>query len=418
MSHAPEHYIAGLDVGSSTIALLLAERDEEGGGLRYVAGARVASVGVQNGVIVNVGEATAAIERAASEVEDRIGGHLPPACVGVGGRHLGGQNLRGHLEITPLGREIVPDDVARAIVAAREGLHVGENREVLHEIPRAYMVDGQAGVHDPHGLAGYALDVEVHYATAAATALHNLLKCVRQAGIDPDLAVAAPLAIGEAVHAGQRAARNLAVVDIGADTANLAIYVNGTVWMTDVLLTAGAAITHAISAQLKIPTAVAEELKLRHGQCYPRAVGEFDLVEMPESAGVEAVIPHAELVRIIQERAYGLADELAERLEDARHAGVEPEELLLTGGGAALPGLEELLRTALELPVYHAATAGIADLPDAPGERDGSGWGWATAAGLAIWYARYAGPGRRAGGRKRQRALAGSWKRLLGVVMP
>ena len=413
MSHAPEHYIAGLDVGSSTIALLLAERDEEGNGLRYVAGARVASVGVQNGVIVNVAEATATIERAAAEVEDQIGGHLPLACVAIGGRHLGGQNLRGHLEITPLGREIVPEDVARAIVAAREGLTIGENREVLHEIPRAYMVDGQTGVHDPHGLAGYALDVEVHYATAAATALHNLLKCVRQAGIDPDLAVAAPLAVGEAVRVGQRAARNLAVVDIGADTANLAIYVNGTVWMTDVLLTAGVAITHALSSQLKIPTSVAEELKLRHGQCDPRAVGEFDLVEMPESAGVEAVIPHAELARIIQERAYGLADELAERLEDARHAGVEPEELLITGGGSALPGLDELLRTGLELPVYHAAPSGIADLP---GEREGAAW--TTAAGLTLWYARYAGAGRRGGGRKRQRALAGSWKRLLGVVMP
>src|SRR5262249_36597301 len=150
---------------------------------------RVPSAGMRAGVVVSLGELSESIERAILEAEELVGRRITSVCVGVGGAHLAGPNVRGVATITPLGREIGSEDVAGAIASAGSGLRLEEHREALHGIPRAYMVDEQVGVQDPRGMAAHELEVEVHYTTAAATTLQNLLKCVRQARLVPELAV-------------------------------------------------------------------------------------------------------------------------------------------------------------------------------------------------------------------------------------
>ena len=382
MGTPPPQLIAGLDVGSRTITILVVAREADGLP-RYVEALRLPSAGMRAGVVVSLGELSESIERAIFEVEERVGRRITSVCVGVGGAHLAGQNLRGVATITPLGREIASEDVARAIASARSGLHLEENRELLHVIPRAYMVDEQVGVQDPRGMAAHELEVEVHYTTAAATTLQNLLKCVRQARLVPELAVAAPLAAGEAVREAYDSADCLAVADVGAETTNLAVYVAGSIWLTDVLPVGGDAVTRAIGTQLKLPFAAAEDLKLGYGDCDSAHADEFALVELPPSAGVEALLPRSELVRIIQECAQSLADALGRRFTEMSRAGVTPDVLALTGGGADLAGLDTLLMHALDLPVHRAVPQGIRGLPpvvESPA--------YATAAGLALWHAR------------------------------
>lgn len=220
---------AGLDVGAATMTAVAVAREPDGR-IAYVQSARVESSGVRDGVVVDLATATEAVAYVLYELEDRLNRRLPPLCVGVGGRHVQSLNLRGETEIAPVGREIAPDDIARAIGAARAGLRPGEHRELLHEIPRAYLVDGQVGVRDPRGMAAHDLEVEVHYVSAAATSLRNLLKCVRAARGVPEMVVAAPLAAAEALREAIPGAQCLAIADLGAETINFTILVAGTVW--------------------------------------------------------------------------------------------------------------------------------------------------------------------------------------------
>ncbi|HEX6797908.1 MAG TPA: cell division protein FtsA [Ktedonobacterales bacterium] len=413
---APQLF-AGLDIGGAAITAVAVVREPDGR-IAYVQSARVESAGVRDGVVVDLATATEAVARALYELEDRLDRRLPPLCLGVGGRHVQSVNLRGETDIAPVGREIVPDDIARVIGAARAGLRLGENRELLHEIPRAYMVDGQVGVRDPRGMAAHDLEVEVHYVSAAATSLRNLLKCVRGARGMPEMVVSAPLAAAEALREALPSAQCLAIADIGAETTNLTIQVAGTVWHSEVIGEGGAAITRELAAQLKLPYPAAEALKLAHGTCDLARHDEFALVELSDMGGDLAgddaadVVPAAELARVIQQRAYRCADLLAERLEDARRLGVEPEALVLAGGAAALDGIEALLGRALEVPVYRGRLAGIAGLPpvlESPA--------YATAAGLALWHARYGTAGERpARHRGVLPGLMTGMRRLLGAA--
>lgn len=384
MGASPTHLCAGLDVGATKVALIVAGREPDGS-VHYVEAAYVEARGLRDGVVVDLASVTEAVEQAVYLVEERLGRRLPPLCLAASGRHLQSQNLRGEVTIAPLGREITSEDITRAIAASRGGLRLGENRELLHEIPRAYMVDDQVGVQDPRGMAGHSLDVEVHYVSAAATTLQNLLKCVRQGRGMPELVVAAPLAAAEAVRDAYSDAQCLAVADIGADITCFTIAVAGSVWLSEVIAEGGNTLTRELAAQFKLPTAAAEELKLRHGHCDPAHVEEWALVELPEVDGIPEVVPRAEVARVLQQRVYRFADLLAERLEQARELGVEPDALVLTGGAAALPGLDSLLAHGLDLPVYRGTPSGIEGLPSvfaAPS--------FSTAAGLVLWQARYA----------------------------
>lgn len=413
MGGSPESFIVGLDVGTTRVAAVAAERHADGG-LTYLDGTSVDAAGVRNGIIVDIQEAAESIEAALCDLEDRCGRRLTSVCVGVGGPHVSGHNARGSSLILPVGREITHEDVSRAIAAAREALPIPENRDIIHEIPRAYLVDGQPGVRDPHGMLGAELEVEVHYTTGVSTTIANLLKCVRLARVTPAMLAAAPLAAGEAVRGAYEDVACLAVADIGAETTGLVVYADGAVWSSDVLPVGGASISKDIAAQLKIPVAAAEDVKRRYGQCSPHGIEEFELVDLPPSAGIDALLPRMELADIIRTRTYSLADALCPRLEEARKAGVEPDLLVLTGGGAELPGLDELLMVALEVPVRRGTPASERNMPS-----------WlerpelTTAAGLALWYARYV-PGddlAHAGGfsalRHLKRGVKGVFRKLL-----
>lgn len=412
MATLSSRLFAGLDIGTATLNAIVVAREPDGQ-IVYVRSACVESAGVRDGVVVDLALATEAVARVCYELEDQLDRRLPPLCVGVGGRHVHSLNLRGESSIAPVGREIAQDDIARAIGAARAGLRLGEHRELLHEIPRAYMVDGQVGVRDPRGMAAHDLEVEVHYVSAAAPSLRNLLKCVRTAQGVPEMLVAAPLAAAEALREAIPGARCLAIADIGAETTNFTILVAGTVWQSEVIAEGGAAVTRELAAQFKLPHPTAETLKLAHGTCDLARHGEFALLEPPTPASdFDGVVPAAELARVIQQRAYRCADLLAERLEVARRLDVEPEALVLAGGGAALDGIEALLSRALELPVYRGRPAGVVGLPPVVESS-----AYATAAGLALWHARYGVADERSV--RHRRVLPGlvtGMRRLLGTT--
>ncbi len=143
MGTMAETLVVGLDVGTKKIAAVVALRSR-GGGLTYLDGTTVEAHGVRNGIIVDLQDAVASIESALCDLEDRSGRRVTTVCVGVGGPHVMGVNAHAGVKVLPMGREIIHDDIASAITLAREALPPMENRDIIHEIPRAYRVDGSS----------------------------------------------------------------------------------------------------------------------------------------------------------------------------------------------------------------------------------------------------------------------------------
>ncbi|HQE92871.1 MAG TPA: cell division protein FtsA [Anaerolineae bacterium] len=358
-----ERSVVSIDIGSHRILVLVGEITEAED-VRIVGVGSVPSKGIKKGVIVNVNEATAAIAEAVERAEQSSGYQIERAYIGVAGTHISSRNSQGVVGVARRDRGITPDDVDRVLEAAG-AIVLPQNQELVHIIPRSYTVDGQEGVRDPLGMHGFRLEVEAHVVIGSSTAVQNLKKCVEGAGIEVGELVLTSLAAGKSVLSATEKEMGVVLVDIGEGTTDIAIFIEGTVWHTRSLPMGGEYITNDIAIGLRLPSEVAEQVKLQYGHALAAQVAEderFTISPYGESSPV--VMPRWKLAQIIQARCEEILENVQQEIKRSGYDGLLPAGLVLCGGTAQLPGLRELARDLFGLPVQIGIPKNIAGLTD------------------------------------------------------
>ncbi len=374
-----ERTVVGIDVGSSKVCTLVAEVYDEGE-LRIIGVGVVPAHGMRKGVVVNVAEATEAIAASVEEAERSSGYQVERAYVSLSGTHISSINSRGVIAVSGRGEGITVEDVDRALDAAG-AVVVPHNRELVHVIPRFYVVDGQEGVRDPLEMHGFRLEVEAHVVTGSTTAIQNLTKCVAAAGVEVDEAVLSGIAAGDAALAENEREMGAVLVDIGGGVTDVAIFIEGTIWHAATLGIGGEYITNDVAIGLRLPTGAAEEVKVRYGHALPTQVGEEErFPAAPFGEDGPQTMPRWKLAEIIEARAEEILGMVAQEIKRSGYDGLLPAGVILCGGTALLPGIQELAREVLELPVRIGTWQGLTGLVD---RIDGPAY--AVAAGLVRW---------------------------------
>ncbi len=376
-----EAVLVGIDVGTSKVCTLIGEVSSDGS-LTIVGKGVVPASGLKKAVVVNIDQTVRSISGAVDHAERISGYQIDRAFVSVGGQQVESQNSRGTVLVSGHHREVTPEDVDRAMEVARAGT-VPSGREVLHVLPRGFIIDGLEGVKDPLGMSAVRLEIETHMVTAASTAVRNLAKCVQAANVKIDELVAASLASAESVLSDTERDLGVAVADIGAGTIDLAMFLDGSPFKTSVLPVGGNNVTNDIAIGLKTSLQVAEELKLQHGSCDLSTVAEDDdigISVLGEAAG--RTVSRMELCGIIEARMRETFEMLGEEIR-ASGEGMLPAGVVLTGGAAQLAGAAALGREVLNMPVRVAGPAGVGGLTD-----NIMNPAYSTAIGLLYWGAR------------------------------
>lgn len=374
-----EQVIVGIDVGTTKICVLVGELDRDGK-LNIVGVGTCPSQGLRRGVVVNIEETVTSIAAAIDRAERLSGKKILTAYVGIAGSHISSENSKGFVAISPSHRDIVQNDISRAIEVAR-AIAIPANREVIHVIPRGYVVDGQEGIKNPIGMSGFRLEVETHIITGAVSSIHNLIKCVQQARVEIDDLVLEPLASSEAVLADGETDLGVALVDIGGGTSDIAVFADGAIWHSVVIPIGGNLITSDIAIGLRLPFAVAEELKVTYGHCDPSSISEDDMIELSQyMPDCNDLVPRKLLAEIIQARVEELFQLTHEEIKKAGYDGLLPAGMVITGGSAELPGILELAGQALDLPTRIGTPIGLHGLADSISRP-----AYATAVGLLQW---------------------------------
>ena len=358
-----EAILVALDVGTNKVVTLIGEVARDGS-VTVIGKGAPAATGLKKGVVINIDQTVSSI-RGAIEGAERLSGYkLESAFVSVGGSHVESQNSRGAVAVSGPRREVGREDIDRATEVAR-AVTIPSNREILHVLPRGFVVDGQEGVKDPLGMSAIRLEVETHIVHASATAVQNLTKCVGMAQVRIDELVAASLAAGEAVLSDTERELGVAVADIGAGTTDLALFIDGSPLHTAVLPIGGNNVTNDVAIGLKTTLIAAEDMKVRHGTADPGSVADGEEVTVEvigEGDGRTAL--RSDLATIIEARMRELFEKIGEEIERAGHAGRLPAGLVLTGGASSLAGTAELGREVLQMPVRVAAPSGVGGLTD------------------------------------------------------
>ncbi len=377
-----EAVLVAIDVGTSKVVALIGEVTRDGDVTIIGKGAQPAS-GLKKGVVINIDQTVSSI-RAAREQAERLSGYrVESAIVAVGGNHVESQNSRGAVAVSGPRREVTHEDVDRATEVAR-AVTIPNNREVLHVLPRGFVVDGQEGVKDPLGMSAVRLEVETHIVHAGATAVQNLTKCVQRAEVRIDELVAASLGSADAVLTETEKELGVAVADFGAGTIDLALFLDGSPFHTAVLPLGGNNVTNDVAIGLKTSLVAAEDLKIAHGTADPSGVGEDDEVTVETiGEGGGRTASRLELAQIIEARMREVFEKVGEEIGRAGHTGKLPAGLVLTGGASQLVGTAQLGREVLQMPVRVAGPTGVGGLTDhllTPA--------YSTSLGLLLWGAR------------------------------
>jgi cell division protein FtsA len=381
--------LVGLDIGTTKVCVIVAEQDEDGE-VHFTGVGASPSLGVRKGVVVDLDATTRAITEAVDKAERMAGVRITAATVAVSGEHLASQNSRGVVAVARADREIAEPDVARAVEAARMAAIPASDREIIHLLPRDFVVDGQDGVKHPVGMFGSRLEVEAHIVTGASTLLANLLKCVEHADLEAEDLVLESLASGDAVLSPAERDLGVVLLDIGGGTTSMGLFVGGGLCHASVLPVGGNHITSDVAVGLRTPIAEAERLKVGRGCAAAAMCGDGETIEVIYIGTREPrLLPRRLLGDIIEPRVAEILGMVRSQLKRSGYARLVPAGVVATGGTALLAGLGDAIAARLDLP----ARIGVPDVSGSMSDTVGSPI-YATGVGLILHAARRQAAGR------------------------
>ncbi|MEZ4180099.1 MAG: cell division protein FtsA [Candidatus Doudnabacteria bacterium] len=382
---AKEQYIVGLDIGTHLIRVVQGKL-QESGKINIIGASIVPAVGLRRGVIVDIDEAVSSISAALEKVERMTGVPVERVNVSVGGNHIDCMDSRGVIAVSRADGEISDSDIVR-VVDASEAVSIPPNREVVHVIPKTFTLDGQTGIKDPLGMTGIRLEVDTIIIHGATPFLKNLQKAILQTGVDIDQIVVSPLAAGSAVLTKRQKELGVALLDLGAGTTSLAVYEENNLIHTAVIPVGAMHITNDIAIGLRCTIETAEKVKTMYGQASPQMMDKLAEIDLNKLDPEESeYIPQTMVGEIIEARLEEIFDLAIKELKKIDKDGQLPAGIVLTGGGAQLPGVIELAKHKFRLPVSIGVPEEVDTVIDQVTSPD-----FATVIGLVLWGERYSG---------------------------
>jgi len=244
--------VVGLDIGSGKVCTVIGELGENDQ-IEIIGVGTAPSLGIRKGVIVDLDQAIQSVKESIESAERMAGIRINSAFVSIAGSHITSVNSKGVIAISGESSEITENDIEKVIEAAKAGI-VSSEEELIHTLCREFIVDGQSGISDPLGMSGARLECKVHIVTGSITAVQNLIKCVEGAGLDIEEIIFGTLASSNAILSNAEKELGVLVIDIGAGTTEIAIFVEGELAYSAVLPVGGIQITNDLAVGLRTST--------------------------------------------------------------------------------------------------------------------------------------------------------------------
>lgn len=336
-----DNIISAIDIGTTKIVAMIARKTEDGK-FEMLGLGNAPSSGVKRGMVVHIDETVSAIELAKQQAEEQSGYRMGDVFVGIAGQHIKSMKNRNSKYIDS--EEISQEDV--------DYLHdqmshtpVDPGDEILHVIPQSYIVDNETDVTKPVGMSGRLLEANFNLVIGRIASARNISKCIERVDLKVRKMVLEPLASATAVLTADEREAGVALVDIGGGTTDVAVFYNDVVRYTAVIPFGGNVVTNDIKEGCSILLRHAEALKVQYGSAMGDTAAEDKVVTIPGISGREPrEISFRNLAYIIQARMEEILDAVSYEIENSGYAEKLSAGIVITGGGAMLKNLPQLIK--------------------------------------------------------------------------
>lgn len=336
-------HIAAIDIGTTKIVALVGKINENNK-LEIMGMSKTPSTGVKRGVVLNIEETVKAIKTTVQEVQKQSGIQFQDVFVGIAGQHIKSVKNRGYLNIGPDRDEITKTDID-ALIADMYKIPIDLGEEIIHVLPQNYIVDHETGVKNPVGMSGRRLEANFHIVIGEIASAKNIEKCVNRCGLEVNQLILEPIASSSAVLTDDEKEAGVALVDIGGGTTDVAVYYDDAIRHTAVIPFGGNVVTGDIKEGCSILNRQAEALKTQFGSALGDLAPEDKVVTIPGISGREPKeISFKSLAYIIQSRMEEIIDAVMFEIENSGCSEKLSAGIVLTGGGAMLKHLPQLVK--------------------------------------------------------------------------
>ncbi|GAA6170485.1 cell division protein FtsA [Colwellia sp. KU-HH00111] len=353
--------VVGLDIGTSKISVAVGEITPDNQ-LSVVGVGNQPARGMDKGGVNDLNLVIQSIQRAINEAELMAGCQISSIYLGISGKHISCQNENGMVPIND--KEVIQEDVDNVIHTARS-VPLSAERRMLHVLPQEYSIDCQEGIKSPIGMSGVRMEAKVHIVTCANDMAKNLVKCVERCNLNADQLIFSALASSYSILTEDEKELGICVVDMGAGTMDIAIFIGGALRHTAVIPVAGNQVTSDIAKIFRTPLSHAEEIKVQYACALKHLVSMEESIDVPSVGGRPARTMSRHTLSEVVEPRYHELFELIQ--EEVREAGLEDQiaaGYVLTGGTSKMEGVVEFAEEVFQMPVRIASPFSIQGLKE------------------------------------------------------
>ena len=336
-------HIAAIDIGTTKIVAIVG-KENENGKLEILGMSKTASTGVKRGVVLNIEETVNAIKSTVVDIQKQSGVEFDSVYVGIAGQHIKSVKNRGYLNLGSDRDEITKEDI-NALIADMHKIPIDLGEEIIHVLPQNYIVDHETGIKNPVGMSGRRLEANFHIVVGEIASAKNIEKCINRVGLTVNQMILEPLASSSAVLTADEKEAGVVLVDIGGGTTDVAVYYDDAIRHTAVIPFGGNVVTMDIKEGCSLLNRQAEALKTQFGMALGDIAPEDKVVTIPGISGREPKeISFKSLAYIIQSRMEEIIDAIMFEIENSGCLEKLSAGVVLTGGGAMLKHLAQLVK--------------------------------------------------------------------------
>lgn len=338
-------YSVGLDIGTTKIVAIVGRKNAHGK-IEVMGVGKSKSLGVRKGIVHNIAHTIDSIKAAIKEAENSAKVPIKKVTVGIAGKHIRSLQHIDYIERDNPEAYITEDDIAQLKERVKR-LVMLPGEEIIHILPQEYTVDSEEEIIEPVGMHGTRLTAKFHVVVGQMASIRNVIRCVKEAGLEMEALTLEPLASADAVLTQEEKEAGVAIVDIGGGTTDIAVFKDNIIRHTSVIPYGGGIITDDIKEGCAIIERHAEQLKIKFGSAIPDLEKENAFVTIPGLHGREdKEISLKTLASIIGARVEEILDLVNTELKRYYGSNEQKRKLIagivLTGGGSNLKNLRQL----------------------------------------------------------------------------